>query len=251
MLYSRLFIIAYEECGRDANILRWMYENRPTMKDKAQLETWIKMMALSKRKSNESVGLMFFIKRKAYMHSSIDCPILRKVISLWDDYGYESYEQVGFPSEHEWILELLERTGKQDRESLGVGLPYFYLKELAEEFPIKDDCEPGSLWKDLLPYAAFDQHNRIGNACLNIFHSKTNVSDHLKFRNVGPYIFKNEGMLIVNRLTYPIAFRSHSSENFNKLTDDKRFVNQQLNDIRSWVMEKKYSAEAEYILKYS
>jgi len=244
-LIKRLLVISFEECSRDEEILRFLYE-RPNTKDPKVIEKWITLLATSKFKSSNSVPFCRFLIKRDTPMEFLDDELFQELYSDWPEYEFEIYDRHGFPKEKEWILDICERVYKVSSEKLQGGVPYCILN--ADDYPHVDDCEVGEIWNNLIPYSAFDKHTRPGKFALNIYKKKHNIN--MNSEDFGMYLFNEEGHNTINRLTFKHDLWKITPFIFNRIP--KKFGlenNQELNSIRRWVMEKKFPDETRFLMK--
>lgn len=250
-LYGRLHTILFEECGRDRSVLKWRYDNHIQKKNWFELETFVRVMAASEKKSNESVALMFWIHRQFEFPESIHSAQLNKIRGGWPEKKFEVYDEIELNITLDWIIEVCERLFKLDREGLSCGIPY--LNQEFEDCDVVDDCDEGECWNGLIPYSAFDKHNRIGKHCLNTYYKDVKECQVIPRNLFHSAVFRYEGMLIRRRLTHPIPFRFISPEDFNNESCAEvstAISDGNLNVCRRWVFEKNYPDEVAYFKKF-
>jgi len=247
-LYGRCFTVAFEECGRSASIMTQVanFKGGPAAWD--EIEEFVRLMARpnSTFKCNETVAMMLWLEEK-----SKEAPEdIQRIADLWESYRFASYDELEYPEEAEWLINTCERGYSLDKEHLSIGIPYLWMKDMACDYEIiVDDCPVGDLWRDLIPYSAFDGHTRVGSFALSLYARRFPVPELKNREDWKAFVFKHEGMLIRNRKTMKQPLRFMTNEHINTIKIGPEAINwTRMNEGREFVMERQFPDEVKYIL---
>ena len=213
LLWKRLWTVLFEDCGRNINAMKAFYTHRTGYRSFEEIGELIRTMAVGP-KSKDSNSLSRLIMRKKVSPIKM-ARVLRKskkhcrVLELADEWStkrmamYDNYEM---SKGLDWVIDVAERSLTFDREYLGVGAPYFWMKgyKYTKGEPV-DEVGPLTYLNGWFPLEALDQHTRPGKYAYTVFlkHERLKYMTRDTFKQ---FVWFNEGYLLQSKDAYKYNF---------------------------------------------
>lgn len=176
-LFSRLWTVCFEDCGRDLRTLRTFYDWRGNSKDFMTLLPLIKAMAVNTH-SQDAHWLRQLLKQvegsvmsaagmlKGISHDPILFTAVKEV-GLTGMSAYDNVATLKLPEDKSWIVDICDRSLTFDWEKFALAVPFFFLdSEYEESVPVEGGDIP--LWENIMPLATLDGHTRPGKRVLSL-----------------------------------------------------------------------------------
>lgn len=216
-LFSRLWTILYEDCGRDIPALLAFYKHRG---GGFEFENIIPLIVkLAQAKKSRDVNCLSFMIRGHDLNRQLledelgNHPIHNKVVKLVDGYqqneiqAYDIWDFGFGDSNFDWTIELAQRSEKFDWEKFGVGSPYFFMPQTYENNPTYcEEANVGDLYDDWFPLVAVDGHTRPGKICFGTYVRKNNMKHGETNDDMDWWMFYAEGWQYSRVMDYSYPF---------------------------------------------
>lgn len=263
-LFSRLWTILFEDCGRDLPTLLAFYRYRAGFSQFEPLAQLIAMMCRA-GKTRDVLAMAELIQGTNLTQSMLTLalqghPIHSRVLDLnreWYDrewFAYSVWDYGVGDANYDWTLELAERGMKWDWSKFSIGLPYFFMRDTLEYPPTQPVVECGGvhLYRGWFPLEAVDDHTRQGKASFRVYLKYREVHFGETLEDFGDWVFFQEGWKYTNLRPYSYDFfsllnsmrTSKSGIVMSNFTEPEvtahwqRDVLPELNRVRTWFLNK-------------
>jgi len=221
-LFSRLFTILYEDCGRDLSALLTFYKYRGGYSNFENIIPLI--LAMVDAKKSREACLLSYVMRGTGDQSRLDgyagTPFagMIELCKTWPQRQFLTYDLWDYgvgDCNFDWTIELAERASKWDREMFCIGSPYWFQKGVFEEGRVYDECEPLIKYDGWLPLESLDAHTRPGKVVFGTYlkYRRENLPPCIDLDieyGFGNYVFWHEGWKYRN-------YQPHASSGFEQL----------------------------------
>jgi len=273
-LFSRLWTILLEDCGRDVLTLLEFYRYRAGFSTFEPLIPLIVRMCHADKNRDVWAASQIIrghekLNQPALEAALVGHPIHCRMIDLHRDwaekewYAFSVWDYGVGDANYDWTLELAERSFKWDWSKLGVGLPYFFMVETREAPATNSVAECGGvhLYDGWFPLEALDDHTRQGKICFGTYLKYRAVHFGECREDMGWWVFCQEGWQYANLRSYGFNFPGLVFSNWTLPSGAllsscyqpeaaehwHTAVVPELNQVRTWFLDKTCADEMERI----